>query len=501
MGGDNSDLLKLFPVDLATTSDTVPSHLESGVLHVLCGKKKDIFLQQKLELISGVPVKLILASEDYFLQRLREYQKFQDQLKGVSDEFRLEIVVDDGDVEKLQVLDSESEADGSIVKLINTLVLSALKKNVSDIHIESNENSVAVKYRIDGVLYPATVDLDKAYHSALVSRLKVMSELDIAERRVPQDGRFKLRVGHRYIDFRISIIPGLYGENVVVRVLDNQVIRQQESAMSLDLMGFSEEQIYVFKAAIREPHGMVLVTGPTGSGKTTTLYSALCSINSGEQKIITIEDPVEYQLQGVMQIPVNTKKGLGFAEGLRSILRHDPDKILVGEIRDSETAEIAVQSALTGHLVFSTLHANSAFDVLTRLKNMGVNLHNCLAALNCVVSQRLIRVNCVYCVKPHNITEAVLKDSNIDERLVGHVRKGAGCEHCSFTGYSGRKMICEVLKISQNLRERLAADGVLADLIRHAELVGGLDLRGAAIQLLKSGLTSVEEVNRVTFHR
>src|SRR5690606_31168750 len=372
-----------------------------------------------------------------------------DALKDLADGMRLEIVIDSGDENRTLSLEEYGELSSSpIVRLINTVILSALKKRASDVHVEVYEYGVEVKYRIDGVLYPATEMLDRSYHASLISRLKVMAELDIAEKKVPQDGRFKLRVKGRNIDFRLSIIPSTYGENAVIRVLDSLATPKAGSDLSLDRLGISPEQLKSFRKAIHEPYGMVLIAGPTASGKTTAIYGALSELNTGQEKNITIDDPVEYQLDGVMQIAVNEKKGLTFSSGLRAVLRHDPDKILVGEIRDVETASIAVQSALTGHLVFSSVHANNAVDVISRFQNMGVDTFNFLSSLNCVMAQRLVRVLCRTCKSPHRYERTFLVEAGLGpDDLDCTFYRAVGCEHCDHTGYRGRTSICEVLVV------------------------------------------------------
>lgn len=497
---EHADVYSAFTADLVKEINALPLNIERGVLNVLCQEPHDIFLQHRLEKLVGMQVVLHEGDLNDIEKRLANFHEKYDQLEGMSEEFKLEIVVDDGKNEVYRNLSDGSESDGPIVKLINTIISTALKKRVSDIHIECHEYAVKVKYRIDGVLYPATEDLDKAFHSSLISRLKVMTELDIAERRVPQDGRFKLRIAKRDIDFRLSVIPSLFGENVVIRVLDNLMVSEKISDMSLDLMGMDGLQLSTFKKAINEPHGMVLVTGPTGSGKTTTLYAAINAVNDGQQKIITIEDPVEYHLDGVMQIPVNVKKGLTFAKGLRSILRHDPDKILVGEIRDGETAEIAIQSALTGHLVFSSVHANNAYDVLARLQNIGASLSNCLSALNCIVSQRLVRLNCKHCIEPIIYESNYLDVSGISGDLRNiPFYKSRGCAECAQTGFSGRQMICEILLVTEEFRKWVFDGSSINELVGKANLVGSQDLRQSALKLVMSGHTCLEEINRVTF--
>jgi type IV pilus assembly protein PilB len=342
-----------------------------------------------------------------------------------------------------------------IIKLVYTVVLNALERRASDIHIETRDSDVVVKYRIDGALYRAADPIDIAHHQTIVQRIKVMSELDIAERRVPQDGRFRVMIRGRKIDFRVSIMPSIHGENVVIRILDKEQINESFSELNLDVVGFAPQDLKKFRKFIAEPYGMVLVTGPTGSGKTTTLYAALNEIKNEEDKIITIEDPVEYQLQGITQIPVNEKKGLTFARGLRSILRHDPDKIMVGEIRDSETAQIAIQSALTGHLVFTTVHANNVIDVIGRFLNMGVEPYNFVSSLNCVLAQRLVRMLCNHCRRQHKPTDEELSESGLNpDKYRGEIfYQSVGCEVCNSTGYRGRTAIHELLDVTDNIRD------------------------------------------------
>jgi type IV pilus assembly protein PilB len=346
-----------------------------------------------------------------------------------------------------------------MIKLVDTAIFTALERRASDIHIETGNDSVHVKYRIDGVLQDAVAPIAKEHHSTIISRIKVMSELDIAERRVPQDGRFRVRYKGRAIDFRVSIMPSIHGEDAVLRVLDKESMSEKFHKLILDVVGFDEFDLERFRGYISEPYGMVLVTGPTGSGKTTTLYAALNEIKTNEDKIITIEDPVEYQIQGVTQIPVNEKKGLTFARGLRSILRHDPDKIMVGEIRDRETAEIAIQSALTGHLVFTTVHANNVVDVISRFLHMGIEPYNFVSALNCVLAQRLVRIICEFCKQPVRYPDAVLKASGLDPNLWRDVVicEGRGCIECSGTGFRGRTAIHELLDLSDRVREMILA--------------------------------------------
>ena len=398
-------------------------------------------------------------------------------------------------------LASISQDESPVVKLVNSSIFDALKAGVSDMHFELGAKGLTLKYRIDGVLSHVLFvpGLDTA--DQVVSRLKVMSDLDISERRVPQDGRFKLTVKGRQIDFRVSIMPSLFGEDVVVRILDKEVLADQIVGLRLDHLGFNEDTLRRVRQVAREPHGMMLVTGPTGSGKTTTLYAALTEINSGQDKIITIEDPVEYQLPGILQIPVNEKKGLSFALGLRSILRHDPDKILVGEIRDPETARIAIQSALTGHQVFTSVHANNVFDVLGRFLHMGVDLYSFVSALNGILAQRLVRVVCDHCAVSSSVTAAELKVAGIDPALASgaRFRRGRGCGVCRGTGFKGRKAIGEFLRVNDELRELIIARAPIRSIKNAAVTNGTRFLRDAAVGAACAGLTTIEEVNRVTF--
>jgi type IV pilus assembly protein PilB len=360
---------------------------------------------------------------------------------------------------------------------------------------------VLAKYRIDGVLHPALEPLDKKHHETIVSRLKVMSELDIAEKRVPQDGRFRLRVKGRTIDFRVSIMPSIHGEDAVIRILDKEQLHAAFRSLRLDVLGFSEPDLRKLRKYITEPYGMVLVTGPTGSGKTTTLYAALSEIASPEDKIITIEDPVEYQIPGIVQVPVNEKKGLTFARGLRSILRHDPDKIMVGEVRDSETAQIAVQSALTGHLVFTTVHANNVFDVLGRFLHMGVEPGNFVSALNCVMAQRLVRLLCRSCKRQAAPTAELLRESGLDPDLYHDqvFYDAAGCDECGFTGYLGRTAVAELLDMSDRIRQLVLERRPAGEIKQAAREEGMTLLRDSALEKVFAGLTTLREINKVTF--
>ncbi|HJQ62868.1 MAG TPA: GspE/PulE family protein [Burkholderiales bacterium] len=394
-----------------------------------------------------------------------------------------------------------SETDSTVVRLVNSTLYDALKAGASDIHLECNGSGLTIKNRIDGVLTLAQSVPGVELAEQVVSRIKVMSALDIAERRVPQDGRFKVRRSGREIDFRVSVMPSVFGEDAVLRILDKQSLSDQLRGLTLDQLGFTAGFIQRLRRLYSEPYGMMLVTGPTGSGKTTTLYAVMTEVNKGLDKIITIEDPVEYQLPGVLQIPVNEQKGLTFARGLRSILRHDPDRIMVGEIRDPETAEIAVQSALTGHLVYTTVHANNAFDVLGRFMHMGVDLYNFVSALNSVLAQRLVRVICRECAVEDRPDAAALSESRITGTAHHNYRfmRGRGCAHCRGTGYRGRKAIGELLVMNDELRELIVAREPVRKLKEAAAASGTLALRGAALELVRAGETTLEEINRVTF--
>lgn len=405
-----------------------------------------------------------------------------------------------GSIESLQL--NTIHADASpIVRLANSTLYDAYRAGASDIHLETTADGLRVKYRLDGVLSRITERHCVPTAEQVISRIKVMAELDIAERRVPQDGRFKVSIDGRDVDFRVSIMPSIYGEDAVLRILDKHALTDQLSSLNLETLGFEEETIRRVRRLAREPYGMLLVTGPTGSGKTTTLYAVITEINDGRDKIVTIEDPVEYQLPDVLQIPVNEKKGLTFARGLRSILRHDPDKIMVGEIRDSETAEIAVQSALTGHLVLTTVHANNVFDVISRFLHMGVPAHSFVSAINGILAQRLVRMICTHCSAEDYPTDELLRESDIDlnARPTYAFRRGRGCAQCRGTGYRGRRAIAELLRLTDDLREAIVAGAPTRQLRETAARDGMNSLRDAALALVRQGHTTLEEINRVTF--
>src|SRR6478672_11911356 len=410
------ELFRTVPVDLMFRYHFVPVQAVGGTLEIALADPRQIISIDELSVLLGKKLKVRVATYSQISDLLKKTEQSQRVLEEVTEGFTLDVVGDDENSDEnlsIDQLASEEANIAPVIKLVDTTIFNALERRASDIHIETRDQEVAIKYRIDGVLQYAMNPISKEWHSAIISRIKVMSELDIAERRVPQDGRFRVRYKTRLIDFRVSVMPTIHGEDAVLRVLDKESMSEKFAKLSLDVVGFSDADITKFRRYIKEPYGMVLVTGPTGSGKTTTLYAALSEIKNDEDKIITIEDPVEYQIKGITQIPVNEKKGLTFARGLRSILRHDPDKILVGEIRDQETAQIAINAALTGHLVFTTVHANNVLDVLGRFLNMGVEPYNFVSSLNCILAQRLVRVICPHCRQPAQHDDEYLLESGV----------------------------------------------------------------------------------------
>jgi general secretion pathway protein E len=434
---------------------------------------------------------------DAFLARHEETMRAMDGLANHAD---VEHLDSDQAVASLS-LKSINEDKNPIIKLINSTLYDALKVGASDIHLECSNTGLAIKYRIDGVMTDigGMQGLDNADQA--ISRVKVMAQLDITERRTPQDGRFKVMAQGRDVDFRVSIMPSVFGEDAVLRVLDRKALTEEAQGLSMHTLGFDEKIIVQFRRLALEPYGMVLVTGPTGSGKTTSLYAAVSEVNTGHDKIITIEDPVEYQLPGVLQIPVNEKKGLTFAKGLRSILRHDPDKIMVGEIRDSETAQIAIQAALTGHLVFTTVHANNVLDVIGRFMHMGVDPYNFVSAMNGIMAQRLIRAICPHCAEDYQPSEQLLADSGLTAQTAAGMRFkfAKGCGHCRGTGYKGRKAVAELLILNDELREMIVAREPIRKLKEAAKNTGMRTIREAALEAVGNGMTTLQEINRVTF--
>ena len=502
----DAELFKTVPVDLMFRYNFVPLEQNESTLSIAIADPSKLMMIDEIGLLLNRRIKTKVATLAQISDILKKTEQSQRVLEEASEGFVLDVVRDDegsGD-ENITIdrITGTSEADVSpIIRLVDTTIFTALQKRASDIHIETESDSVVVKYRIDGVLTPAMQPMAKEHHSTIITRIKVMSELDIAERRVPQDGRFRVKYSGRLIDFRVSIMPTIHGENAVLRVLDKESMSEKFRNLVLDVVGFDEEDLRKFRRYILEPYGMVLVTGPTGSGKTTTLYAALNEIKTDEDKIITIEDPVEYQIHGITQIPVNEKKGLTFARGLRSILRHDPDKIMVGEIRDTETAQIAIQSALTGHLVFTTVHANNVVDVLGRFLNMGVEPYNFVSALNCVLAQRLVRMICTHCKTPVRYSDAELESFGLQPKEWRDVPfyDGPGCIECGGTGYHGRTAIHELLDLSDRIRELILEKRPSSEIRKAAHEEGMKFLRDSALARVKAGVTTMKEINNVTF--
>jgi type IV pilus assembly protein PilB len=497
-------LLSELPVDLMVRNQFVPLKRENGKLHIAMADPTD--LDRLDDLASALRTRLVahVATAGAIDVVLRKGDATQRVLQEAASGFRISLVRETETGEEVLDLDRLAATDSEmspIIKLVDTIIYNAMESRASDIHIETRDTEVQVKYRIDGALYQKVDPIDLAYHQTLISRIKVMSELDIAERRVPQDGRFRVRYKGRNVDFRVSIMPTVHGEDAVIRILDKEQINESFKNLDLNVVGFDPEDLRKFRHYIAEPYGMVLVTGPTGSGKTTSLYAALNEIRNEEDKIITIEDPVEYQLHGITQIPVNEKKGLTFARGLRSILRHDPDKIMVGEIRDEETAQIAIQSALTGHLVFTTVHANNVIDVIGRFLNMGVEPYNFVSSLNCVLAQRLIRVLCPVCRRAFHPTDADLIESGLrpEEHRERIFYANVGCDACNHTGYRGRTAIHELLDLSDNIREMIVERRPGSEVRRAAEAEGLTSLRESALKKVFAGVSTLHEINRVTF--
>ena len=499
---DYEELAKI-PVEMMLRSHFVPLRRDGRDLHAAMADPTNLERLDELENALNVRIVPYIATQGAIDVVLKKGDATQRVLQEAASGFKISLVKETDQGEEVLDLDRlASDSDMSpIIKLVDTIVYNAMESRASDIHIEAGDRDVRVKFRIDGALYAKVDPIDIAYHQTLLSRIKVMSELDIAERRIPQDGRFRVRYKGRTVDFRVSILPSVFGENCVIRILDKEQISEEFKNLSLDVVGFDPEDIQRFRIYIKEPYGMVLVTGPTGSGKTTTLYGALNEIRNEEDKIITIEDPVEYQLQGIMQIPVNEKKGLTFARGLRSILRHDPDKIMVGEIRDEETAQIAIQSALTGHLVFTTVHANNVIDVIGRFLNMGVEPYNFVSSLNCVLAQRLVRLLCPVCKRHFNPTAEDLRESGLrPEDVGGHeFFMNVGCDACNHTGYRGRTAIHELLDMSDSIREMIIERRPGSEIRRQAEKEGLTSLRESAVKKVFTGVTTLHEINRVTF--
>ncbi len=498
----NNDLFRRIPFDLMLRYGFIPEQQLDGRLAVVMGDPTDVVKIDEIELLLGQPIDVKVGVASAIDEMLQKSESAQRVLDEATEDFRIQLVQEDEDGgEEVLSIDRITADTSPIIKLVDSTVFNAIQRRASDIHIETRDHEVVIKYRIDGVLYQAMEPIDKRHHQTIISRIKVMSELDIAEKRIPQDGRFKVRLKGRTIDFRVSIMPSVHGEDCVIRILDKESMNKEFHNLRLDILGFDEATLKKLRKFIREPYGMVLVTGPTGSGKTTTLYAGLSEIQSVEDKIITIEDPVEYQLKGITQIPVNEKKGLTFARGLRSILRHDPDKIMVGEIRDEETAQIAIQSALTGHLVFTTVHANNVVDVLGRFLNMNVDLYNFVSALNCVLAQRLVRKICLHCKRTMKATPQLLEESGLDvEKYADHTfYEGAGCIECNGTGFMGRLAVSELLDLSDHIRELILDRRPASEIKRAAQEEGMTFLRESALEKAFQGITTLREINKVTF--
>ncbi len=499
------ELFRKVPVELMFRFNFIPlQELEDGRLAIALADPSQLMVIDEISLLLSRRVVPRVATLTEITDILKKTEQSQRVLDEAGETFTLDVIHDDegtGD-ENISIEKLTQENDISpIIRLVDTTIFTALQRRASDIHMETRDDSVVIKYRIDGVLQEAMKPIAKEHHSTIISRIKVMSELDIAERRVPQDGRFRVRYNGRFIDFRVSIMPSIHGEDAVLRVLDKESMSEKFQKLTLDVVGFSDYDIRKFRQYIAEPYGMVLVTGPTGSGKTTTLYAALNEIKSDEDKIITIEDPVEYQLRGITQIPVNEKKGLTFARGLRSILRHDPDKIMVGEIRDQETAQIAINSALTGHLVFTTVHANNVVDVIGRFLNMGVEPYNFVSSLNCILAQRLVRLICEHCKQEVHYSDEQLEIAGLkpEEWRNTPFFEGPGCMECGGTGFHGRTAIHELLDLTDHIRELILERRPSSEIRRAAREEGMHFLREAALDKVRAGNTTLKEINKVTF--
>src|SRR5438477_1231496 len=501
------DLFKKIPVDLMFRYNFIPlDESADGRLAIAIADPSQLMMIDEISLLLGKRILTKVSTLSQISEILKKTEQSKRVLEEASEGFTLSVVREDeaGGEESISIDRLTAQGDMSpIIRLVDTTIFTALQRRASDIHIETHDDSVCIKFRIDGVLTQAMNPIAKEHHSTIISRIKVMSELDISERRVPQDGRFRVKYGNppRPIDFRVSIMPSIHGEDAVLRVLDKESMSEKFRSLTLDVVGFGEDDLRRFRRYINEPYGMVLVTGPTGSGKTTTLYAAVSEIKNDEDKIITIEDPVEYQVKGITQIPVNEKKGLTFARGLRSILRHDPDKIMVGEIRDQETAQIAINSALTGHLVFTTVHANNVLDVLGRFLNMGVEPYNFVSALNCILAQRLVRVICDHCKKRASYPDDYLVESGLDpaEWRDFPFLEGTGCFECGGTGFRGRSAIHELLDLSERIRQMILDKRPASEIKRVARDEGMTFLRESAVEKARSGVTTLKEINKVTF--
>src|SRR5437016_6217375 len=497
----DQELFRSIPADLMLRYGFVPYRREGKTLVIVVSDPTDLPMIDELSVLLSTPIKVMVGSRSAIESILKKSESSQRVLEEATESFHLQLLKEEDNGDESLTVERLTSDISPVIRLVDSTIYTAIQRRASDIHIETSDDAVHVKYRIDGVLQPAMRPIAKQFHSSIISRIKVMAELDIAEKRVPQDGRFRMRTTGKTIDFRVSIMTSVHGEDAVIRILDKESISEQFTELRLDILGFPEAELKRFRKYIAEPYGMVLVTGPTGSGKTTTLYAALSEIKSIEDKIITIEDPVEYQLRGITQIPINEKKGLTFARGLRSILRHDPDKIMVGEIRDPETAQIAIQSALTGHLVFTTVHANNVIDVLGRFLNMGVEPYQFVSALNCVLAQRLVRQICTHCKRPAKPSLALLEESGLEPSLADSdlFYEGSGCIECGGTGFKGRTAICELLDLTDNIREIILARRPNSEIKKAARDEGMKSLRESGVERVLAGITTLREINKVTF--
>jgi type IV pilus assembly protein PilB len=497
----DGELFRSIPADLMLRYGFVPYRRVGKSLEIVVSDPTDLPMIDELGVLLATPIKVAVGPRSAIESILKKSESSQRVLEDATESFHLQLLKEEDNGEESLTVERLTSDISPVIRLVDSTIYTAIQRRASDIHIETQDDAVHVKYRIDGVLQPAMRPIAKQFHSSIISRIKVMAELDIAEKRVPQDGRFKLRMPGKTIDFRVSIMPSVHGEDSVIRILDKESISEQFTELRLDILGFPDAELKRFRKYIAEPYGMVLVTGPTGSGKTTTLYAALSEIKSVEDKIITIEDPVEYQLRGITQIPINEKKGLTFARGLRSILRHDPDKIMVGEIRDNETAQIAINSALTGHLVFTTVHANNVIDVLGRFLNMGVEAYQFVSALNCVLAQRLVRRICLDCKRPVVMPREQLIESAMDPELATtHVfYEGAGCIECGGTGFKGRTAICELMDLTDRIRDMILDRRPTSEIKKAARDEGMTFLRQCAVGRVLDGTTTLREINKVTF--
>jgi type IV pilus assembly protein PilB len=497
------ELFRSIPAELMFRYNFVPLESRETTLVVAMADPSQLAQIDELSGLLSKRLQIRVATVSQIGDLLKRTEQSQRVLDQATEGFTLQVVGEEEDTDENITMEKLTRETGvsPVVRLVDTVIFTSLERRASDIHIETRNSEVVVKYRIDGVLQYAMQPLAKDWHATILSRIKVMSELDIAERRIPQDGRFRVRYKGRFVDFRVSIMPSVHGEDAVLRVLDKETLSEKFRNLTLDVVGLDHDEMMRFRRYIREPYGMVLVTGPTGSGKTTTLYAAINEIKNDEDKIITIEDPVEYQVRGITQIPVNEKKGLTFARGLRSILRHDPDKIMVGEIRDQETAQIAINSALTGHLVFTTVHANNCTDVIGRFINMGVEPYNFVSALNCIMAQRLVRVICENCKRKVSYAPEVLKESGLDPAEWSKIPfyEGPGCLECSGSGYRGRSAISELLDLSDRIREMIISRRPTSEIKRAAREEGMSFLRESGLRKVRAGITTLREINKVTF--